>query len=81
MLKNNYIRICVTLILTALIVVHPFSIVLVIVPVVLYGNYIEGLFLGLLADSLYRYQYPYLYLCLIFVMIIVAEFIKRKIRV
>lgn len=81
MLKNNYIRICITLILAALIVVYPFSIVLVILPIIFYPSYAEGLFLGLLADSLYRFEYPYLYLLLIFVMIIVAEYIKRKIRV
>ncbi len=81
MLKNNYVRICITLILAILIVVYPFSIVLVVLPIIFYSSYAEGLFLGLLADSLYRFEYPYLYLSLIFVMIIVAEYIKRKIRV
>lgn len=81
MLKNNYVRICITLILAILIVVYPFSIVLVVLPVIFYRSYVEGLFLGLLTDSLYRFEYPYLYLSLIFVMIIVAEYIKRKIRV
>lgn len=81
MLKNNSIRILLTLIIAALIVVYPASIVLVIVPIIFYKNYAEGLFLGLLADSLYQREHQYLYLLIIFVMIIVAEYIKRKIRV
>ena len=78
---NIYSRICCTLILAFLLVYYPFLIVLVLIPIFYFGNYIEAIVLGIMLDALYGVHGSILYTSGVFVVFVVIELIKRQLRI
>lgn len=81
MLSDNvYIRICVTSTLLILSVYYPLALVLVILPIFYFGNYIESLILGIIIDVLYGVDGAIVYTSSVFIVFIVIEIAKRRLR-
>jgi hypothetical protein len=78
---NIYSRICCTLILAFVLVYYPFLIILVLVPIFYFGNYIEAIVLGGMLDALYGVHGSILYTSGVFVVFVMTELIKRRLRI
>lgn len=82
MLNDNiFLRICCTIVLAFLLVYYPFAIVLLLIPIFYFGNYIEAIILGIMLDALYGVHGSILYTSGVFVVFVMTELIKRRLRI
>lgn len=81
MLKNNfYTRVLVTILLIIAVVYYPLALILVLLPIFYFPNYIESLVVGVIIDSLYGTNGSIIYTSSVFVAFVIMEITKRRLR-
>jgi hypothetical protein len=81
MLKNNfYTRVLITILLIIAVVYYPLALILVLLPIFYFPNYIESLVVGIIIDSLYGTNGSIIYTSSVFVAFVIIEITKRRLR-
>ncbi len=81
MLKNNfYTRVLITILLIIAVVYYPLALILVLLPIFYFPNYIESLVVGVIIDSLYGTNGSIIYTSSVFVAFVIMEITKRRLR-